>query len=158
MYGYLSKPIQSEQLFAVIERLLPCCVETPLARVGSELAEPRTQQSTFDYAAALAGFEGETELMGEVAGVFLKDSPKLIVKIRTALNQGDSQALDHAAHSLKGSVSNFAAPAAYEAASRLETMGRQSDLTNAEDAFQTLQSEIENLVPSLHVLVKGVPQ
>jgi two-component system sensor histidine kinase/response regulator len=96
-------------------------------------------------------------MMGEIAAVFLKDSPKLIVKIRMALNQGDSQALGHAVHALKGSVGNFASPVAYEAASRLETMGRDSDLTNAEDAFQTLQSEMENLLPSLQLLAKGVP-
>ncbi len=96
--------------------------------------------------------------MGEIAAVFLEDSPKLIVKIRIALNQGDSHALDHAAHSLKGSVANFASPVAYEAASRLETMGRERDLTNAEDAFQTLQSEINSLVPSLQLLVKELSQ
>jgi signal transduction histidine kinase/CheY-like chemotaxis protein len=157
--GYLSKPIQHEELFAAIECLLPSATE-PLAPSSArpELSEFKIQDSTFDYAAVLASFDGNTELMGEIAGVFLKDSPKLIVEIRLALTQGDSKALDHAAHSLKGSVSTFAAPAAYQAALRLETMGRECDLTHAEEAFQNLETEIENLMPSLQGLAKGIPQ
>jgi signal transduction histidine kinase/CheY-like chemotaxis protein/integral membrane sensor domain MASE1/HPt (histidine-containing phosphotransfer) domain-containing protein len=157
--GYLSKPIHQEQLFTAIERLVPSATE-PLAPSSAKptLSEGKIQDSTFDYATVLANFDGDTELMGEIAGVFLKDTPKLIVEIRMALTQGDSKALDHAAHSLKGAVGNFAAPAAYQAASRLETMGRDCDLTHAEEAFQNLESEIEHLLPSLQGLSKGVPQ
>ncbi|HXM22415.1 MAG TPA: response regulator [Terriglobales bacterium] len=157
--GYLSKPIQHEQLFAAIERLVPSAPEPPAPSSSRlQLSEFKIQDSAFDYASVLANFDGDTELMGEIAGLFLKDSPKLIVEIRMALTQGDSQALDHAAHSLKGAVGNFAAPAAYQAASRLETMGRDCDLTHAEEAFQNLKTEIENLMPSLQGLANKVPQ
>ena len=51
--------------------------------------------------------------------------PKLLDGIRGAAERGDAQGMERAAHKLKGSVANFAAPAAYDAALRLEVMGRE---------------------------------
>jgi CheY-like chemotaxis protein/HPt (histidine-containing phosphotransfer) domain-containing protein len=157
--GYLSKPIQHEKLFATIERLVPATVDLlTLAPARPEPLELQIQDSKFDYTAALASFDGDTELMAEIAGIFVGGCAKLVAEIRLALTQGDSKALNRAAHSLKGSVSNFSAPAAYNAALRLETMGHECDLTNAEEAFQTLQAEIGSLMPYLEGIAKGIAQ
>jgi signal transduction histidine kinase/DNA-binding response OmpR family regulator len=157
--SYLSKPIQHRELFSTIERLVPTAVEPlTLAPPRPEPSEPQIQKLKFDYAAAHAGFDGDTELMGEIARVFLKDCARLVAEIRRALTKGDSKALDHAAHSLKGAVSTFSAPAAYKAALTLETMGRECDLTNAKEAFQNLETEIGSLVPFLEGLAKGITQ
>jgi hypothetical protein len=64
-------------------------------------------------------------LTAEFAELFLKDSPKLIAETREALTRGDAKAPEHAAHSLKGSVSNFAAWPHTPAALKLETLGRE---------------------------------
>jgi hypothetical protein len=50
---------------------------------------------------------------------------------------------------LKGSVGNFAARRAWEAAGRLEWLAEKSDLQRAEEACALLEAEIERLNPAL---------
>ena len=107
-----------------------------------------------DRAALLDRFEGDLTLVGEVAGLFLEDCPGRLDAVREALAAGDAEALESAAHSLKGSVSNFAGSAAVEAALRLETMGRDGDLTDAPAACAALEREIARLLPELIHLVQ----
>ena len=57
--------------------------------------------------------------------------------------------LERCSHKLKGSVSHFNAPKAYEAARRLEEMGRNQDLVAAEEATVALESEICRLQDDL---------
>ena len=54
---------------------------------------------------------------------------------------------------LKGSVSNFSASQAIEAALRMEHAGRDGMLESAEDLYSSLEIEIERLVPELTAIV-----
>ena len=47
----------------------------------------------------------------------------------------------------KGSIANFAAPAAFDAALRLEVMGRGGHLDRATEALDELASALEDLKP-----------
>ncbi len=58
-----------------------------------------------------------------------------------------------AAHTLKGAVSNFAAPAATEAASRLQQMGESGKLGDARAGTKVLERELERLQDALAALV-----
>jgi HPt (histidine-containing phosphotransfer) domain-containing protein len=107
-----------------------------------------------DLAEVLERMEGDTEFLTEIVNLFLEDCPKLMVDIEMAVRRGDSPELARAAHSLKGSVSNFAAKDAHEAALRLEMIGRQGDLARAEEALMSLAGEIERLKPALTALVQ----
>ena len=64
-----------------------------------------------------------------VAG-FLDDYPNLVEKIQESLKANDANGLERASHSLKGSVANFGAEPAYQAALELERIGRSNDLSN----------------------------
>jgi len=154
MDGYVSKPVHSEELHAAIEKALlsgPQATEPPLAR---QQPPEIIQDSKFDSAAILAGFDGDAGLMGEIAEMFLKDYPKLMEEIRTAISQADAGKLERAAHSLKGSVGNFGLRGVYETLLKLEAMGRVGDLAQAEDSFRTLEEQIELLKPALAGSVK----
>lgn len=87
-----------------------------------------------------------------MAELFLDDCPGLLSEIREAIARRDSKALEHSAHSLKGSVGNFSATAAFEAALRLEMMGSNGDMTRAEEAYSILEKEIERLKPAFAAL------
>jgi two-component system sensor histidine kinase/response regulator len=112
-------------------------------------------EGIFDRDAALARVEGDAELLLEILEVFLDDSPRLLIRIREALRRKDLKALEQAAHTLKGSVGNFCAPAAYEAASRLELIGREGKLKSAQEAWVELDRAIEQLRPALMALRNG---
>jgi HPt (histidine-containing phosphotransfer) domain-containing protein len=94
-------------------------------------------------------FEGDEELMREIAELFLKDYPSRIAEVRDALACADPLRLAQAAHSLKGSLGNFGAAGAVEAALGLELMGRRGVLTNPGEALAALERE---LVPVLEAL------
>ena len=67
----------------------------------------------------------------------------MMANIRKAIDASDATALRHAAHALKGSVANFAAPRPFDAARRLERMGIDADLSHASSAFQELEEALE---------------
>jgi hypothetical protein len=53
---------------------------------------------------------------------------------------------------LKGAVGNFGAKGAFDAALRLEMMGRGGDLTNVEEAYAELEKEVTHLKDALAAL------
>ena len=99
-------------------------------------------------AAALERVDGDAELLKELAGLFLGECPQWMAEIRQAIDQRDASKLHQAAHTLKGSVGNFGARAAFEAAQRLETDGREQDWGRAEEDWVTLEEAIGRLEPA----------
>ena len=97
---------------------------------------------------------GDRELLKELAGLFVGDCPRMLSDIRDAVRDGNAEALHKAAHALKGSVSNFAAEAAVQAAFRLEMMGRNRDMTDAAQALKELEREIERVCEGLSALAR----
>ena len=91
-----------------------------------------------DEAAALERIGGDRQLLREIAALFLQEYPELLETMRNALAAGDAKALERAAHSLKGSASNFGAYACVEAALDLERMARGADLERCHEGFNTL--------------------
>ena len=87
--------------------------------------------------------------------LFLDDWPRLLADARAALARGDAAGLRQAAHALKGMVDNFKAPAAFEAALRLEALARAEDLAGAVAACAVLEDELKRLGPALAVY--GLP-
>lgn len=111
--------------------------------------------AVFDRAQTLEGLADDLELLGEMAGLLLADLPGMLVATEQAAAAGDAGGLQHAAHTLKGAVSNFYAEPARSAALRLEQMGRSEDLSEVEPALQALRREIDRLNPEIEKLVQA---
>lgn len=107
-----------------------------------------------NLAAALERVGGDSELLEEVARLFLDSAQAMLGQVRQAAASRDARALERAAHTLKGSVGNFGAERAFQAALRLERMGRVNDLLGVEEAFATLEAEIVRLQPALTALAE----
>jgi two-component system, sensor histidine kinase and response regulator len=151
MDGYVSKPIQPEQFFAAIEAHFPNSQEmAPSPAAGAEFKD------RFDDAAALERVEGDASLLREMAELFLKNYPGLLEEIHRAIERKDAKRLEQAAHTLKGSVGNFPARAAFEAARELERLARRGDFAQVAGACQALDDELQRLKPRLESLEKEV--
>jgi two-component system sensor histidine kinase/response regulator len=140
MDGYVAKPINAEELIEAIENL----------GMSSDVAKPEPttkpqEQVPIDTAAALTRAEGDVELLKELVGLFLEDLPEMMSNLHDAITAGDANAIERAAHKLKGSVGNFAAQPAFEAASKLEVLGRDATLSEAEPAYVKLENEVKRL-------------
>jgi HPt (histidine-containing phosphotransfer) domain-containing protein len=108
-----------------------------------------------NLAVALERVGGDRELLEEVATVFLSTAPDLIRQIREAVASRDAAKLQRAAHTLKGSLGNFAAQAACDAALRLEERGRSGNLDGVGEALARLEEEMRRLLPILASLGGG---
>lgn len=108
-----------------------------------------------DCAVALERLGGDEELLREVAGLFLDEYPLLMGEIRQAALSRDAESLQRAAHSMKGSVSNFGAAGVYQAAFALEKKGRAGDLDDLNPCIDLLESALENIRPALQELAAG---
>ena len=117
--------------------------------IGAPTAALSTDGNIFNMTEALDRVEGDLELLKELVDLFLEEAPNMVREIENAITAGDPTALQHAAHTLKGSVSNFAAPRAVAASFALERMGRQQDLSNVSAGFASLEHELERLTPLL---------
>jgi len=88
---------------------------------------------------------GNRELLREIAAMFVSGAPGMLHDVVEAVEHGDAPLLHQAAHKLKGSVANFLAAGAVQAALRLERMGASGDLTGAREACQALEVEVMRL-------------
>jgi signal transduction histidine kinase/DNA-binding response OmpR family regulator len=152
MDDYLSKPIQSAELFAIIERLAEPAAVEPAPAAGANGNGMAT--AVFDRAALLNYVDSDRELLSRVLERFREKRPQLLAKIQEAIAHADSPALEFSAHKLKGVVGNFFAKPAWEAAFRLETLGNEGNLQEAHRAYAVLEQEMDRLKLALDELSK----
>ena len=95
------------------------------------------------------------ELFKEIADLFLENLPDNIAQIKEGIAKGDANALEQAAHSLKGSVGNFGARRAFDAAYRLEVIGREGILAEADSALSELEKELKDLEAAMKEALLG---
>ena len=148
MDGYVSKPVEAEELFAAIERMGDRQARQDDAE-GSR--EPATV--VLDRVVMLRHVGADAEVFLEMVKAFNEECPKLLEEIRSGIARGDAAGLQHAAHSLKGALRTLAAPAASNAASQLEAMARAGDLSRVEDRWRLLEREIVALRRELSAMV-----
>jgi len=107
-------------------------------------------KQVFDLDEALENIGGDMDLLKEILEIFLDDYPNQMEQIQKGILAGDSKAVEQAAHSLKGSVANFAAGRAREAAYRVEVLGREGNLGEAKEALADLEREIGELEAAMN--------
>jgi len=145
MDGYVSKPINRDELFSVIETLTKGGNEEKgISPVGSKENEPLTQE-VFELSKALEIAGGDTAFLKEIAELFLENLPGYVARIREAISREDAVALEGAAHNLKGAVGNFGAKRAYDAAYRLEAIGKKNVMAEADRLMKKLMEELSSL-------------
>jgi signal transduction histidine kinase/CheY-like chemotaxis protein len=146
MDGYVSKPIRVQELIETIDKKV-------LGEHGSAVGVSGSiEEEVIDWLGAMTHLEGDVDLLREIAGMFLAQCPELIARVRDAVERGDPVEIERAAHTIKGSVGNFAAKAAFEAAEKLERVGREGVLGEADRARLKLEEELERLKPALVAL------
>ncbi|HML17270.1 MAG TPA: Hpt domain-containing protein [Bryobacteraceae bacterium] len=115
------------------------------------MALPLPQES-LDRQVALSRVGGDLELLKEIAVLFVDDYPQSLADLHAAAARGDAKAVERAAHGLKGSVANFGAAAAFEAARRIEEFGRAQRLAEVEPMLAKLELALAALRVELEAL------
>jgi len=147
MDDLLAKPFDLGHLRTTLDR---CIARAKDAAAKSLLASPTLQSSAeFDLREALARVDGDKELFNEIVELFLEEYPKSLANIREALSQHDIQSVAYTANALRGALGNFAAAKAIDATLRLEQMGRQGDLSQAQEVITSLEDILFRLKSAL---------
>ncbi|MCB0195879.1 MAG: response regulator [Anaerolineae bacterium] len=147
MDAYLAKPIQVEELMAIIQEMI--------ARY--ELAAVASDKPVFERDQALRRLDGDASLLRSLADILIDSLPDLQAQIERAIAQEDSEALRRAAHKVKSSVGPFSAMAVFEAAYKLEQIGEQAHISQAKPAFNHLKQELARLKEALTLEEKEKP-
>src|SRR5262249_54128696 len=124
MDGYVTKPLRAAELFDAISRVVPPGpAPGPAPTAGG--AGGSLPAGAIDWADAVERAGGDPELLRELVRLFLTEHPRWLAGLREALAAGSAATLRDAAHSLKGALGTLAAQAAFDAALRVEALGRQ---------------------------------
>jgi len=144
MDGYLAKPINSGELFTTIENLVQNLI--PDAPAPEETKET---SSVINLSALLEGVGGDQALLDELLNIFHEEYPELMNAIRAAIAGDDAAQLERPAHTLKSLLGSLGATAAFNAAFKLETMGRGLNLNEAPEALAIMEAEVSRVVSAL---------
>ena len=151
MDGYVSKPVQAQKLSEAIASL--CAPSEIAATVGAGDATlsvaPPPAFLPIDEAELLSRFNGDQNLLRELIAVYLEVSPGLLRDLNEAVSRRNSQAVERAAHLLKGTVANFAAEAVADLALKLECMGRNGDWGQVDETRAALETAVVQLAAAL---------
>jgi signal transduction histidine kinase/CheY-like chemotaxis protein len=151
MDAYVSKPIQATVLFETIDSVVPnpSLVASVPEKLPEDDAAPAASVKVFDYEAALAMLDGDTELFSELAGLFTTESVQLLNQIHESIAGRDAKLLERSAHSLKGSAAAFSAGPSRAVAQRLEGMGARGEFGGADVVAAELREEVTRLTKAL---------
>jgi CheY-like chemotaxis protein/HPt (histidine-containing phosphotransfer) domain-containing protein len=152
MDEYVAKPIQPDQIFQTLDRLL---------RVGPDHSETRSDNliaitnsaildPAFDEAELLSRVKGSKELLEQLIAIFQEECPPLLIEIGAAIDHSDAKLVNRLSHKIKGSAAIFAANAVVQAAQRLEDMGHAEDLSGAVEALANLDRELNRVQEALN--------
>jgi two-component system, sensor histidine kinase and response regulator len=139
MDGYLTKPVRFSD------------IQQTLTGVAADLrtAHPSAVNGSWDRAAALDRVEGDEELLQDICRIFLEESPKLMTSLKLGLAQDNPEAVQRAAHSLKGESGYLGAANVSQMAKQLETMGRDHELSQAPAVLEQLLKEMASLTSAV---------
>ena len=158
MDDYITKPIDSPQLFSMIDRTLQ---SFGLARRSAEGDQSPADTCSdrckdFDLSALKARLDNDVDLLQEIIALFLSTSPSLLAEIEIAVTDRDCHRIERAAHSLKGAVRNISNGSCAHVAQQLESAGLAGDLTAVDSLFAVLRDELRILELALGKAAKEI--
>ena len=154
MDDYVSKPIKPKALFDAITTVMQ-------GKKKERIHDPEDLYTSpdapihFDMKRAMETVLDDPEIFREITSIFIQELPDTLATIKQAIHAEDGDALERAAHNLKGSVGNFGADTAYAAALTLEEIGRKKALTTAKNAFSILEKALTDLAQELLTSLEG---
>jgi histidine phosphotransfer protein HptB len=99
--------------------------------------------------------DDSTAFLKELIDIYLQDTPERMAEITTGLAAQDAATVMRAAHSIKGSSSNFGATALADLAHLIEIQGKTGNLTETGGTLVTLHREYDRVAAALTALTSG---
>jgi two-component system sensor histidine kinase/response regulator len=173
MSDYLAKPVVPADLDVVLKHWVAVALEERNASDAPHPAAPANavdgtapalapregntvppgggdeNEEILDVTELLDRIDGDTQLLSDLIALFVDDYPRWLAEIRAAIAERNHVSLYRTAHTVKGSVGNFAGKFAFEAARRLEALSERDDLAGTDEACAALEAELGRLKDAL---------
>ena len=150
MDEYISKPISSKELAALLKMFAPHTETRP-----AEAEKPA--DLSIDRSAALRRVDGDMELLKDIAEIFLTEGPKWMSQMRTAFDNQDWNTLRRVAHTYKGAVSAFSVKDITELSAALEMAAAEGDSSEAQPLLKLLETYAGQVGGLLRILCEKQP-
>jgi CheY-like chemotaxis protein len=162
MDGYVSKPISSQEVEVAIAGVIgPQGEPAPITGLKAKPAHTTPPEApgriVWNMGETLERLGGDEKLFHEVIEIFLDDVPKHMASLRRAIATGDAEAVEGAAHTLKGELGYLGISEVSQKARELEEFGRNSDLRFAPDLYAAMASEVSELLTSMRGMMGANP-
>ncbi len=179
MDDYVSKPIDPEQLFGVLDEVAagremaddettdssgataeatPAAVDEVEANGGESAAtatvpsggsKPDDLTDVIDFDVAAQHIPGGEAEVIEMANLLLAECPKLMNEIRDSLASDDAEKVQRGAHTIKSAAGYFGANEVVVAANRIETLAQQGKLSEVKKILSSLEDAVSRLESAL---------
>jgi HPt (histidine-containing phosphotransfer) domain-containing protein len=100
----------------------------------------------FDLDIAMSHVGGDTELLAELAELFVKDYPRLLKEMQDAVSADDHAVLERGAHTLKGRLAFFGVHEIRDKALALEMMGRNHQVSTAAQMLAEVEAGMKSVL------------
>ena len=152
MDDFLAKPLQVEELMAMLARVLPA--GSPPLPDGNQVmttTPPMGSAIIFDPTPLrrLRSATGEKNIMGEVAGLFRVDAATQLNDLRRWADDGDTVRLARAAHKFKGACLTVGLNACASLAEAIDHLAVTGDLGSARQALIELETQFPAALATL---------
>ncbi|MBP1684157.1 MAG: rpfC [Deltaproteobacteria bacterium] len=144
MDAFVCKPVRIQALLDTIDAVVS------RSHAAAEISPPAlTAPPVFDQQTALDQIDGDMDLLRELVVSFQNKAERVVCAIRDAISRADGPAVAFAAHGLKGAAGLVGGASVIATAQRLEMIGDEGELGNADAAYGDLVSEMSALRAAL---------
>jgi two-component system, sensor histidine kinase and response regulator len=156
MDDYVSKPVSRKDLGAVLGRWISGtpAYRVPGAEDGESHADGPLDRTVISGLRGLQG-EEETDIVAELAGMFLDDARPRLSALEEAVLGDDAPAVERLAHTLKGSSANMGARGMAFLCARLEDAGASGDLSQGFRLLAQLKEEFVRVDRAFEAEIRG---
>jgi signal transduction histidine kinase/CheY-like chemotaxis protein len=156
MDDYVSKPVQSVELVAVLQKWFPChnsvspeaAPPVPQSMLVTQELPPALDAEAFATLKALSEDEDPTFVLSIIAA-FIQDTPAHLETLQQAAQAADATALERAAHTLKSSSASVGACGMATLCLELQRLGRANSNTGALTLVAQLVYEFDRVCQAL---------
>ncbi|HMK44940.1 MAG TPA: ATP-binding protein [Dissulfurispiraceae bacterium] len=101
---------------------------------------------------------GKPDILASIITAYLENAPRLLSRLKDAVNEGDAQKLFVAAHTLKSSSATLGATALAALAADLELAGRKNEPGRAPQLLGGIEKEFASVRSALEALLRSRTQ
>jgi len=118
------------------------------------MKQPDKSGKFLDVEVALAHVDGDTQLLSELAEMYVQDFPRMAEDLREGILHSDYASVERIAHTLKGRLAFFGINALRDQLSDLERMGRDQNLTVALELLTSIKVGMDPILSEFEALIR----